>query len=94
MEAPKPVRGLECLPYGERLRELGLFSLRVLGGPPVTYKESVEEMEPGSLLHTMGGQKTNRHKLKLRPEYKEKKAVEQVENSWNRLPGAAVQALS
>lgn len=33
-------------------------------------------------------------KLKLRPEYKEKGAAEEVENSWNRLPGQAVQALS
>lgn len=37
----------------------GAGSLQVLGGAPLTYKEFVEEMEPGSLLLCMmGGWKT------------------------------------
>lgn len=60
------------------------------GRTPVTYMESAEEMEPGSLLRMMGGQNT----MGIRWNWDQtiRRKAEQAENNWNSLPGEAMQA--
>ncbi|KFW06644.1 hypothetical protein N326_08555, partial [Eurypyga helias] len=103
-EATKMLRGLEHLCYGDRLRELGLFSLekRRLRGDLIAAFNCLEgayEKAGGRLVTRTCSEKTggNGFKLKegrLRFSMRKKFFMERVVRHWNRLPREAVDAPS
>jgi len=98
------IRGLEPLSYEERLRELGLFSLkkrRLRGGLINAYKYlKGRSQEDGARLFPMVPSdwiRGNGHKLKHKKSYLNTRKhffILRVTEHWNRLPRVVVESPS
>lgn len=102
-------RGLEYLPYGDRLRELGLFSLEKRPQGDVTaaflqqpcseamrraYKKAGEGLFfLNAYSNRMRGNSFKLEEVKFRLDIRKKFFIVRVVRCWNRLPSKAVDAL-
>ena len=102
--AMKMIRGLECLPYKDRLRELGLFSLekRKLWGDLLDafqYLKVANRKVGEGLFIRLGSKRMRGNGSKLedgrfRLEIRKKFFTVSVVRHWNRLPSEVVNAPS
>ena len=95
--ATKTIRGLEHLPYKDRLRELDVFSLekRRLQGDLIAsfqYLNGVCKQEGSQLFTRVNGFKLREARFRL--DIREKFFNERVVRCWNRLPRQVVDAPS
>ena len=95
--ATKMITGLEHLPYEDRLRELGLFSLkkRRLQGDLIAafqYLKGAYKQEGSQLFERVGNSKLREGRLRL--DVRGKFFTVRVVMCWNRLPREAVGAPS
>uniref|UniRef100_K7F1Z4 Reverse transcriptase domain-containing protein n=1 Tax=Pelodiscus sinensis TaxID=13735 RepID=K7F1Z4_PELSI len=100
--ATKVIRGLERVPYEERLKRLGLFSLekrRLRGDMLEVYKimSGVERADKEKLFISSHNRRTRGHQMKLMgSRFKTNKRkfffTQRVVNLWNSLPEEAVKA--
>jgi len=94
------VRGLEHKFYGERLKELGLFSLekRMLRKDFIHHNNSLKD-QPEGWPHLPGNRNRTRSTLKLfhgkfRLDIRKNLLSERAVSYWNRLPREFVETLS